>query len=167
MAMEGQLLSKANAGGEHQIRENPLRVAELTPSEQTASQGNSPVPNPSGDRALSAIRGPQPTEKPLSDDERKVADRLAGYVRDGEHGLTVGDNKKLDQSRLDLALDLSCMKPEDLDKMMPTINKSLDGINLRMARDPATDQIWVGENREGGDYHLSYLAGTQVDCKLF
>jgi hypothetical protein len=135
-----------------------------------SQQGNdspsheAPGQAPPGLRAIEAMRSPQPPENSLSEKERKVVDKIVRHVRTAEQADRQGDNSKSDQAHLDLAMDLSCMNSEDLEKMLPTINKAIEKDHVRMAQDG--DQVWVGENRDGGPYYLSYFAARQVNCGI-
>jgi len=105
------------------------------------------------DRALDALKVPPPEPpKDLTDSEKTSATDITQDARNymgavaANQDSTPGFNK--------LVGDFACLSKQEMDRLLPEINKQLEKDGLRIAYVPETEEVWLGQKQKSGEYFL-------------
>jgi len=127
---------------------------------------------------VKALKAPQLPERDLSTSEKgqvgEIVERTKNY-RDAQTaaknsrriGQIVENFNKYDQAQLDLGQSISQLSCQQLQKLLPSINKELEPLGFRMAVVPELDEVVVGRfNSESGEYEPWNFIGNPTKCPV-
>jgi hypothetical protein len=129
---------------------------------------------PSDEKYVKALNAPVPTEKPLSpplstSEQQKIGDIVKHFQKLGDEVSQIADGKTLPddlgQSRLDFEQDVSCLNHDQLQRLLPTLNKQLEPLGYRMVEMPDGREIGIGDmNQSTGQWRFWGVAAVSLNC---
>jgi hypothetical protein len=130
------------------------------------------------DAEVKALKAPQPPERDLSLTEKNQVGEIVKRTQEyrdadlmdkppGSVDQAIRNIHQFDQATLDLGQSISQLNCQELQKLLPSINKQLEPLGLRMASVPDNDEVVIGKlNPKSGEYEPWNFIGSPVKCPM-